>query len=170
MSLDDVVEECQATALSSQRTFTDTGKVAVGIKLQTIEHCHYTDILHPSVLNDGIKDDLTVGINILKLMPGDMFQESRDGEDGTGTKPATHVVARHVVEHRVVRDLKDIILQLFQRRHTRHLFLRLWITEDKIAKAHVLRHQMVEVDIHLRRVLIDKMEALSLSLRTIDGL
>ena len=80
------------------------------------------------------------------------------------------MVARHVVEHRVVRNLKDIILQLFQRRHTRHLFLRLWITEDKIAKAHVLRHQMVEVDIHLRRVLIDKMEALSLSLSTIDGL
>ena len=80
------------------------------------------------------------------------------------------MVARHVVEHRVVWNLKDIILQLFQRRHTRHLFLRLRISEDKVAKAHVLLHQVVEVDVHLRGVLINEMEALGLSLGTIDGL
>ena len=43
-----------------------------------------------------------------------------------------------MIEHGVTGNLKDIILQLLQRGDSRHLFLGYWITEDEVAKAHVL--------------------------------
>ena len=75
VTLNDIIEECQTTTLTSQRALTNTGEVTVSIKLQTVEHCHHTDILHAAILYDGIKDDLSVSIHIFQLMPGDMFQE-----------------------------------------------------------------------------------------------
>ena len=93
MTLDNIVEERQTTTLASQRTLTDTGEVAVGIELQTVEYGHHANVLHPSILYDGIEDDLTVGIYILQFVPRDVFQECRHREDGTGTEPAAHVVA-----------------------------------------------------------------------------
>ena len=99
VALDDVIEECQTTALTAQRTLADTGKVSIAVELQTVEHSYYTNVLHPTVLYDGVEDNLSVGIHILQLMPGNMFQEGRNGEDGTCGKPAAHVVATYVVEH-----------------------------------------------------------------------
>ena len=93
MALDDIIEERQATTLTTEGAFTDAGEMGVAVKLQTVEHSHDTDILHPPVLHDGIEDNLPVGIDILQLMPGDMLKELADGEDGTGTKPAAHIVA-----------------------------------------------------------------------------
>ena len=96
MTLDDVVQECQTTAFSSQRTFANTGEVGIAVELQTVEDGHHTDVLHATVLDDGIKDNLTVGIDILQLVPRHGLQELRHGEDGTGTEPAAHVVASDV--------------------------------------------------------------------------
>ena len=67
--------------------------MAVGVELQTVEHGHHADVLHLSILHNGVEDDLTVGIDILQLMPSDVLQERRHWEDGTCTEPAAHVVA-----------------------------------------------------------------------------
>ena len=75
MALDDIVQEGQATALTAQRTLTDAGEVGIAVELQSVEHGHHTDILHASVLYDGIEDNLTVGIHILQLVPRDLLQE-----------------------------------------------------------------------------------------------
>ena len=32
---------------------------------QAVEYCHHADILHVSILHDGIEDNLSVGIDIL---------------------------------------------------------------------------------------------------------
>ena len=136
--------------------------MGIAVELQSVEHSYHTNILHPSVLYDGIKDNLSVGIHVLQLMPGNMLQEGRNREDGTCCKPATHVVATHVVEHRVVRNLEDVVLQFLQRRYTEHLFLGFRIAEYKVAKTHVFLHQVVQVHIHLGRVLINKVETLGL--------
>ena len=39
--------------------------MGIAVELQAVEHGYDTDILHPTVLHDGVEDDLTVGINIL---------------------------------------------------------------------------------------------------------
>ena len=75
MALDDVVEESQATALTTQRTVADAGEVGKTVELQTVEHGHDTNILHPTILHDGIEDNLTMGIQVLQLMPRHRLQE-----------------------------------------------------------------------------------------------
>ena len=169
MTLDNIVEEGEATAFATQGTLTDTGEMAVGIELHTVKDSHDTDILHTTILHDRIENDLTVGIDIFEFMPGNVFQESTDREDGTGTKPTAHVVARHMIQHRLTGDLKDIVLQFLQTGYTGHLLLGHWIAEDKVAKTHVFFDKVMEVDIQFRRVLIDEMETLCLGLCTVDG-
>ena len=97
MVLDDLVEERQATSLATERALADTGEVGVAVELQTVELSHDTDVLHATVLDNGIEDNLTVGIDILQLMPCDMLEEGRHGEDGTGREPAAHVVTADVI-------------------------------------------------------------------------
>ena len=144
--------------------------MGIAVELQSVEHCYHTNILHPAVLYDGIKDNLSVGIHILQLMPGNMFQEGRNREDGTCCKPATHVVATYVVEHRVVRNLEDVVLQFLQRRYTEYLFLGFRIAEYKVAKTHVFLHQVMQVHIHFGRVLVNKVETLSLGFGFVGNL
>ena len=107
MALDDIIKESQTTPLSAQRTFSDTGKVGITVELQTVEYCHDTDILHPTILHNGIEDYLPMGIHILQFMPCDGLQEGGDGEDGTGTEPTAHVVTGDMVEHGVIGNLED---------------------------------------------------------------
>ena len=170
MALDDVVEECQTTALTAQRTVADAGKVCIAVELQAVEDGYDTDILHPTVLDNGIENDLTMCIDILQFMPSHRLQELRHGEDGTGTEPATHVIARNMIEHRVVGNLEDIVLQFLQRRHAAHLFLGLGVTEHEVAEAHVHLYQLTQVDIHLLRVLVHETEAFCLCFLLVDNL
>ena len=93
MALDDIVEERQATAFATQRAIANAGKVGIAVELETVEDSHNTNVLHATILHDGIEDNLAMGIDILQLVPCNRFQELRHGEDGTSTKPATHVVA-----------------------------------------------------------------------------
>lgn len=72
-----------------------------------------------------------------------------------------------MIEHGVVRDIEDIILQLLQTTNARNLLVGLRISEDEIAKAHVLLHQMTEIHTHFLRVLIHKSKSLSLCLGTV---
>ena len=135
-----------------------------------VEDGYDTDILHPTVLDNGIENDLTMCIDILQFVPCHCLQELRHGKDGTGTEPATHVIARNMIEHRVVGNLEDIVLQFLQRRHSAHLFLGLGITEHKVAEAHVHLYQLTKVDIHLLRVLVHETEAFCLCFLLVDNL
>ena len=114
MTLDDIIEECQATTFAAQRALADAGEVGIAVELQSVEHSYHADVLHPSVLHNGIEDNLSVSIHILQLMPCNVFQELTYREDGTCTEPAAHVIAANVVHQRVVGYLEDIVLQLFQ--------------------------------------------------------
>ncbi len=76
MALDDIVEESQAPTLAAQRAFADTGKVGVLIKLHAVEDCHNAQVLHVTILHDGIKDNLAMGIHILQPLPCNILQES----------------------------------------------------------------------------------------------
>ena len=165
-----LVKECQTSTLSSQRALSDTCEVCVAVVFQAVEHSHHSDVLHPSVLHYGVEDDLSVGIHILELMPCYVFQECRHREYGPCRKPTAHVVARDMIFQRLGRNLEDIVLQFLQRCHACYLLFRLRVTEDKVSESHVLLHQLVEVNIHLRRVLVDEVESLSLSLGTVERL
>ena len=92
MALDDVVEKCQATALTTQRTIADACEVCKAVELQAVEDGDDTDVLHATILHDGIEDNLAVSVEVLQFVPRDRFQELRHGEDGACTEPATHVV------------------------------------------------------------------------------
>ena len=103
-----------------------------------------------TILHNGIKDNLTVSIHILKFLPGDMLQESRYREDGPGTQPAAHVITTDVIKHRVVRNIENIILQFLQ-----------------AADTHDLLHQTAQIYTHLLGVLIYKTKTFSLCLCSI---
>ena len=144
--------------------------MTVGVELIPAEKGHHTDILHPSVLHDGIEDNLTMGIHILQFLPCHGLQECRHGEDRPGTQPATHVVAGDMIEHRIVRYQEDIILQLLEVTDTGDLLMGLRVTEDKVAEAHVLLQQLTQVDIHLLAVLVHKLIPILLRLLPIGTL
>ena len=114
MTLDDVIQERQATALATQRTVADAGKVGKAVELQAVEDGHHADVLHPSILHDGVEDDLTVSVQVLQLVPRHRLQELADGEDGPCTQPSAHVVAADVILERLSRDVEDVVLQLLQ--------------------------------------------------------
>ena len=110
MALDNIVEESQTTTFTTQRTITNTGKVGKAVELQTVEHSHHTNILHATVLNDGIEDNLSVGIQVLQFVPRHRLEELRHREDGTCTEPTAHIVARHMILERIGRNIEDVIL------------------------------------------------------------
>ena len=140
------------------------------IELHTVEHGNHSQVLHVTVLHDGIEDDLPVGIHILQLLPGDVLQEGGNREDGTGTEPAAHVVAADMIEHRIVGDVEDVILQLLQTADAHDFLVGFRVTEDEIAEAHVLLHQATEIHTHLLGVLIYKAESLGFCLGTVVAL
>ena len=75
MTLDDIVQESKTSTLSAQGSFTDAGKVGILVKLHAVENSHDTDVFHVTILHDGIEDNLSVRINILQFLPGNMLQE-----------------------------------------------------------------------------------------------
>ena len=162
MTLDDIVEESKAPTLTTQGSFTNAGKVGILIKLHSIKHGYHTQILHMTILHNRIKDNLSVSIYILKFLPGNVLQESRYREYGTGTKPAADMI-----EHRIVGDVEDIILQLLQASDAHDFLVGFRISEDEIAKPHVLLHQTAQVHTHLLGVLVHKAEAFCFCLGTV---
>ena len=167
MALNDIVEKGKSSTLSAQGSLANAGKVGIFIELHSIKHCNNTEVLHVAILHNGIKDNLPVGIHILKFLPSNVLQESRHREDGTCTKPAAHVVAADMIEHRIVRDVEDIILQLLQASDSHNLLVSLGITEDEISKAHVLLHQSAKIYTHLLGILIHEAESFSFCLGTV---
>ena len=75
-----------------------------------------------------------------------------------------------MVLERIGRDIEDVVLQFLQCRYAIHLLFGLGVTEDEVAKAHVLFNEAAQVDIHLLRVLIDEVEVLGLCLFLVDNL
>ena len=73
--------------------------MTIGIKLTTVKDGHDTLILHVTVLYDGIKDNLFMSLNILKLLPSHLLQELRYREYRTRTKPTAHMVTTDMPEH-----------------------------------------------------------------------
>ena len=164
MHLHDVVKESQATSLASQRAVADAGEVGIAVVLVTVEDSHHADVLHVTVLHDGIEDDLPVDIHILKLVPSDVLEIFRHGEDGPGAQPAAHVVARDVAQHRLAGYLEDVVLQLLEVAHPHDFLVGLGVAEDEVAEAHVVLHDLAEVTGHGLGVLVDKAETLGFSL------
>ena len=91
-----------------------------------------------------------------------MLEKVAHGEDGPGAEPATHVVARDMIEHGIARDLEDIVLQLLQGMDAHNLLMGLRVAEDEVAEAHVLLHEMAQVNAEHLRVLVYELKALSL--------
>ena len=170
MALNDIVEKGKSSTLSAQGSLANAGKVGIFIELHSIKHCNNTQVLHVAILHNGIKDNLPVGIHILQLLPGDVLQEGGNREDGTGTEPAAHVVAADMIEHRIVGDVEDVILQLLQTADAHDFLVGFRIAEDEIAEAHVLLHQATEIHTHLLGVLIYEAESLGFCLGTVVAL
>ena len=149
MALYYVVEEGQSAAFSAKRAVADTCKVGVAVELSAVEHGHDAYVLHVAILHNGLKDNLAVKVNILQLVPRNVLQKLRNGEYRPGTQPSAHVVSGYVIEHRVVRYLEDVVLQLLQRAHAHHFLVRLRVAEYEVAEAHVLLHESAQVEVHL---------------------
>ena len=69
MSLDDIVQKGQPPPLSSERTLANSGEMRIAVERQSVEYGHHTYVLHASILDDSIEDNLPMCIDILQLMP-----------------------------------------------------------------------------------------------------
>ena len=156
MAQDDVVEEGQAASLAAQRTVADAGKVAVTVEAVAVEYGHNALVLHATVADDGIKDNLPVGIDVLKGVPRDVAQELGDGKEGAGTQPARNVVVADVVEERFLREREDIVLQVLQVADAHFFVARAGLAENEVAKAEVAEHEVAEVIGRVLGVLVDE--------------
>ena len=156
MALDDVVDEGNATSLASERTVADAGKVGIAVEAVAVEHCHHTLVLHATVSNNGIEDDLAVLVHVLQRIPCDVFQEFGDREQGTRPQPARHVVATDVVEERLSRHGEDVVLQVLEVSDASHLLHGDRVAENEIAETEIALHQFAQIHVHLLRVLVDE--------------
>ena len=141
--------------------------MGIAVELHSVEHRHDTDILHVAIAHDGVEDDLSMRIYILQFAPRYLLQESRNGKDAARREPSAHVVSPDVVEHRVVGNLENTVLQFFERSHSGHLLVGLGIAEDEVAESHMLFHESAQIEAHLLRVFIHEPKALCLGLRAI---
>ena len=148
MPFDDIVQKGQAAPFAAQRAFAYARKVGILVVAVTVEHCHNALIFHLPILHDGVEDDVPVHVYILQFVPRNVLQKGRHGEYGSCREPSAHVVARHVVEHRVVGYVEDVVLQLLQVAYTHHGCVGMWVAEDEVAKAHVLFQQLAQVAGH----------------------
>ena len=83
-----IVDERQATSLSAQRTVADARKVRETVETVALELGNNSPVSHLAVFNDGIVDNLTMRIHILKTLPSDVLQKFRNREKGSRAKPA----------------------------------------------------------------------------------
>ena len=161
MALDDVVDESQTAAFSTQRAFTDTGKVGVLVEAVAFEHRHHALVLHAAVAHDGVKDDLSVGIKVLQLIPREGADEFGQRKHGAAAQPARHVVARDVVEQRLGGHFENGGLQFFERPHPRHRFEGRGVAEDEVAEAEVHLDGIAQIDVHLLRIFVDEVRSIN---------
>ena len=155
-TFDDIVEECQASTLSTQRTFTDACELTVTIETVAMEDGNHTLVLHLSVTDNGIENVLAMCIHISLHLPSNLLQELRHREDGTGSQPTRHIIVAQVITERVCRQREDVVLQLFQVMYTTYLLHRVGITEYKVTKTKVLRHQILQILVDFLGVLVNK--------------
>ena len=161
MPLDDVVEKGQSAAFSTQRAFTDTGKVGVLVEAVAFEHRHHALVLHAAVAHDGVEDDLAVGIEVLQLIPREGADEFGQRKHGAAAQPARHVVARDVVEQRLGGHFENGGLQFFERPHPRHRFEGRGVAEDEVAEAEVHLDGIAQIDVHLLRIFVDEVRSIN---------
>ena len=111
---DDVVEERQAAPFSAERTIADALEVAVLVKAVAIEDGDHTLVLHAPIAHDGVEDDLTVGVDVLEFVPGDVAEELGNGEKCSRAEPARDVVVANVVEEGFGGQGEDVVLQVLE--------------------------------------------------------
>ena len=156
VALQQMVDKGKASPFSSERAFTDAGKIGITVKAVALEHSHNTLILHLAVFHDRLKNNLAMGIDVLQRLPRDLLQELGHRKNGARIQPAGNMIVADMVEERLGRNGKQHILQLFQVMHTRNLSHGFRVTENEVTETEILRYGLPKVDVHLFRVLVDE--------------
>ena len=146
----------QTSTLSSQRTFADTGKVTVFVETVFLVDGYYTGVLHPAVLHDQVENQFTSLIHIFIVAHIHPFQYLCGRKHGTRIEEAREMVARKMVDQRIVGDLEDFLLQILQVFDTHNLFLCLRIKDHEVAEPETLHDLLTEILRVTLRILIDK--------------
>ena len=82
MLLQDMVYECDATALASERALADAGKVREAVEAPAQVLGHYAAVLHLTVAHDGLEDELSMLQHPFVLVLRDALEEFRQREHG----------------------------------------------------------------------------------------
>ena len=135
----------QTPALSSQRTVAYTGKVTIFVEALLLIDCNNTGILHPTVLHDQVENQLARLIHILVVAHIHTLQHLCRRKHGTGIEEAGKMVTTQMINQRIVRYLKDLLLQILQVLDAHDLLLRLWIQDDEIAETKTLHDLLPQI-------------------------
>ena len=156
ITLDHSAHKGQSSTLSSQRTVTDTGKVTVFIETIFLINSHDTGVLHAAVLYDQVEYQLACFIHILIIANIDPLQHFCRRKHGTRIKETGEMVARKVIDQRIVGNLIHFLLQVLQIFDTHNLFLRLRIQDYKVTESETLHDLLTQILRVAFRILIDK--------------
>ncbi len=138
-------DERQASALSSQRTVSDTGKIAVFVETLLLIDRNDTGVLHPAILNDQVENQLTRLIHILVVAHIHTLQHFCRRKHGTGIEEAGEMVTAQVVNQRIVGYLKDLLLQVLQILNAHDLFFRLRVQDNEVAETETLHDLLPQI-------------------------
>ena len=162
VALDDMVDEGYAASLATQRAIADAGKIGVSVETFAVEHGHDALVLHATIGDDGVENDLAMLVDVLQRVPSDAFEEVGDGEKGTRAEPTRDVVVLHMVKQRLARQGKDIVLKVFEVAQTCHLLQGLRVAEHEITEAEVAEDELAQIHSHLLGILVDEAHLLAL--------
>ena len=157
MFLHDVIQKSKASSLAAKRAFAYSGKVAVLVEPLLLEDRNHTPVLHLPVSHNGLKDNLTVGVDILHRRPLQSFDELRQAKQGPRAQPTAHVVALYVPQERLARHCEDLILQIAQIAYPHNFLMGVGVAENKVAEAEIHSQNIAEILLHLLGVLVDEM-------------
>ena len=137
MPLDHRVHKSQTTTFRAHAARTDAGKITILVKHLRPELRHYTAVLDTPVVQNSLMDDTFLFGHVRQSeMPRvTRFHVLRQREQSAAVQPTRHIVVRHMIQERLVRDVEHLVLQLLQILARHHHLAGLGVAETEITEA-----------------------------------
>ena len=135
-----ITHERQATAFASQRTVTDTRKVAVLVEAVSLVDGHHALVFHLAIAHDKVGDEPAGLIHVGIVGDVNLLEDDCRRKHGTREEESREMVVRQVVAKRIVGDGEDFALKVFKVADTHDLLTRLRIDDDEVAEAEARHH------------------------------
>ncbi len=144
--LDNRVDESQTAALAAKRPLPYAGEIGIMVKPVLSEYSHHAAVFHLTVFHYQIEKQLAHGRGFLYALEAVPLDYLGDRKQGSRIEPARYIVVARMIEERLGRDVKYMMLQVLEVVDTEYLFARLRITDYEVAESEVSHYGATKVD------------------------